>query len=275
MPAEKDYLAATLAAYPRQPSYALWRAIELRLLSRLQFDEPILDLGCGEGMFARLLLGEGLDLTGIDLDPAVLAQAADRGAYRRVLKADATQLPFPDGSFGSILSNCVLEHIPDDEAVIAEMARVLRPGGMVAITVPGPQLKDCLYTSNALRARGESQKADAYLDEFDRKLAHFHYRTADEWNGIFTAAGLKVDRIEPYLPAAVVSLWDRLDNYLMQPVVNVTSHKKLAFVILTPMAIRNWLTYRFLRKYYLMAVAPGAPHGGWLITARRPAGASA
>jgi SAM-dependent methyltransferase len=268
-PGHRDYFKEAMAIYPKHAAHALWRAVELRLLGQLDFGEPILDVGCGEGEFARILFGQGKDVTGVDLDTRVLRLAGNTGAYRQVVRADVTRLPFPDSSFGSALSNCVLEHIPDDEAVVREIGRVVRPGGLVAITVPAPQLKQSLYIYNALRAKGRPEEAEEYLTEYDQKFAHLHYRTAEEWTGIFAAAGMDVERCEGYLPASVVSLWNRLDTYLMQPIAWVRSYAKVAPYILTPAPLRRWLLYRFLRKYYLQDVAPGEAHGCWLIVARR------
>ncbi|WP_419944087.1 class I SAM-dependent methyltransferase [Candidatus Poriferisodalis sp.] len=59
-----------------------------------------------------------------------------RDALGHAVVADATALPYPDGSFDRIIAAEVLEHIDDDERAIAELARVLRPGGTIAVTVP-------------------------------------------------------------------------------------------------------------------------------------------
>ena len=64
------------------------------------------------------------------------------GASGTVVNGDALNLPFPDGAFDRVIAAEVLEHIPADRAAIAELARVLRPGGTMAVTVPrwGPEL---------------------------------------------------------------------------------------------------------------------------------------
>ncbi|MEN6301507.1 MAG: class I SAM-dependent methyltransferase [Armatimonadia bacterium] len=265
----RDYLAETLRRYYEVPQYALWRAIELRKLSGCSFPEPVLDHGCGDGSFGELLFGHGKDITGIDIDATLLPYARATGVYRDVLGADATRLPFADGTFASILSNCVMEHIPDDAAAVREMGRVLRPGGTAVMTVPSTQLRDGLYTYKQLLARGDKEHAEQYQREFDTRLHHYHYHTVEEWRELFASANMQLETVVAYAPGPVVSLWDRIENYLLQPIYRLLSHKKLALIILLPARLRHWLTYRFLRRYYLMETNLQSYHGALLIVARK------
>ena len=73
----------------------------------------------------------------------------------------------------------------------------------------------------------------------------------------------------PYLPAPTISIWDKLDNYLMQPLASIRSHGKLLAYALIPPPLRRVMWHMLLKKYYLMDVAPGQPHGCWRILARR------
>ncbi|MEU8609076.1 class I SAM-dependent methyltransferase [Actinoplanes sp. NPDC048791] len=107
-----------------------------------------LDLGCGAGRHAFEMYRRGAKVTAVDLNPADIAQVKDMFAAMDAagetgaagtaiaLRGDARRLPFPDGSFDVVVLSEVLEHIPDDRAVIAEAQRVLAPGGMLAVTVP-------------------------------------------------------------------------------------------------------------------------------------------
>jgi SAM-dependent methyltransferase len=102
-----------------------------RALSRSP--KKVLDVGCGEGRFCRMLRPHGLEVTGIDPTPALIAAARARdtgGAYSR---AAAELLPFGDGAFDLVVSYLSLIDIPDIRAAIPEMARVLRPGGSLLI----------------------------------------------------------------------------------------------------------------------------------------------
>ncbi len=93
----------------------------------------VLDLGCGEGRFSRLLRCHAIRCTGIDPTPALLSAARARDPDGTYLEADAEFLPFADKSFDLVVSYLTLIDIPDFAAAIAESARVLSPGGRLLI----------------------------------------------------------------------------------------------------------------------------------------------
>jgi SAM-dependent methyltransferase len=90
-----------------------------------------LDIGCGEGRFCRLLKAEGFEVAGLDPTPAFLDAARARDPEGRYVEGVAERLPFADGAFDLVVSYLSLIDIPDVRAAIPEMARVLRPGGML------------------------------------------------------------------------------------------------------------------------------------------------
>jgi len=105
------------------------------MLSRALMRSPkkALDVGCGEGRFCRMLKGHGVEVTGIDPTPALIAAARARDADSAYLKASAERLPFGDAAFDFVVSYLSLIDIPDIDAAIPEMARVLNPGGALLI----------------------------------------------------------------------------------------------------------------------------------------------
>jgi len=108
----------------------------------------LLDLGCGAGRHAFEAYRLGADVIAFDADHGELCQVsgmvaamaaageAPPGARARSVCGDATAMPFGDGAFDRVIAAEVLEHIPLDQRALAEIARVLRPGGMLAVTVP-------------------------------------------------------------------------------------------------------------------------------------------
>jgi SAM-dependent methyltransferase len=118
--------------------------------SRLQLQPGtrVLDVGCGNGRHAFEALRRGARVIAADLDGAALAdvermgaamalagEVGDGGSLRTVV-ADARALPFENGAFDVVIAAEVLEHIREDLTAMAELHRVLRPGGLLAVTVP-------------------------------------------------------------------------------------------------------------------------------------------
>ncbi|MDR7280327.1 methyltransferase domain-containing protein [Catenuloplanes atrovinosus] len=91
----------------------------------------LIDVGCGAGLLAPHLDGYGYRHVGVDLGAAALAQAAARGVLP--VRADAARLPFPDAVADVVVAGELLEHVPDLAATVAELCRVLRPGGLLVL----------------------------------------------------------------------------------------------------------------------------------------------
>lgn len=210
--------------------------------------DRLLDLGCGAGRHAFEALRRGADVTALDLDLDELAQAAAliagmvaegevaEGAGRPV-NASALALPFPDASFDRVIAAEVLEHIPADEAAMAELARVLKPGGTMAVTVPRwfPELVNWtlseayhsvpgghvrIYRESVLGAR----LGRAGMTRYDRH--HAHGLHAPYW-WLRCAVGVTDDRhplVRAYHRLLVWDITDRplplqLAERVLQPVI--------------------------------------------------------
>jgi arsenite methyltransferase len=110
-------------------------------MGRLEPGERVLDLGSGAGtdsLIAAQMVGEEGHVTGIDMTREMLAKARAAAAEMKAtnvefIESEAERLPFPDASFDVIISNGVIDLIPDKDAVFAELFRVLAPGGRMQI----------------------------------------------------------------------------------------------------------------------------------------------
>jgi SAM-dependent methyltransferase len=157
----------------------------------------VLDLGCGEGRHSFEAYRRGADVVAVDWNATDLATTrewcaairaageAPQAATATAVRADLRALPFPDATFDRVIAAEVLEHIPDDRTAIAELARVLKPGGRAAVTVPRwfPErvcwaLSDAYHTNEGGHVRiyrsGQlsGRLADAGLVTIGRGYAH-------------------------------------------------------------------------------------------------------
>lgn len=110
--------------------------------------DRVLDMGCGAGRHAFEIYRRGAHVVPLDMDDVELknvagtfAAMAEMGesndaASAAPVRGNALTLPFPDATFDRIVASEVMEHIPDDVAGMRELARVLKPGGAIAVTVP-------------------------------------------------------------------------------------------------------------------------------------------
>jgi len=283
-PMTPDYLAESLRAYWFAPPVALWRAIELRVAAEEQYERPLLDLGCGDGLVGQVLFGTaGYADVGADLWADQLRRAARSGVYRHVNQADGHHLPFPNGTFATVFSNSVLEHIADVWQVVQEVGRVLRcpdpdtgqAGGRFIFTVPSEVFRYFLDGYVKHIAAGRRQAAEAYAAAVDARLEHYHYYTPREWQRLLANAGMTMIEARYYVPQEVEQLWDQMNvrygigqrrsawGLLASPHLRLLGYQAILRHFVVRTLSRRW------RPYYAMDVPHGEKGGGLLIAARR------
>ena len=211
MKIDQDLLTDFVARYPAQPATAFWRGIEIDVLAQAGIPDGLgLDLGCGDGILTDILfkrIGREPHLVGIDPDPLETEAARKYDFYERIHTVGGAEIPEKDATFDYVISNSVLEHIPELEPVIKEVGRVLKPGGRFYYTVPCPNFHDNLSGSWAPGAQHED-----YLRKLDRRLAHFNYLTSLDWTDMCGRHGMKVDEVRGYLGKSATRRWETLSR---------------------------------------------------------------
>jgi SAM-dependent methyltransferase len=198
---QSRFFRPLLRHYASTPSILLCRVPELEYASTLALGEAALDHCCGDAIFAGLGWPGEKFAAGCDLDAVSIEQARLRLRHRRLDVCDAAlRLPYDDGAFECVFNNSALEHIPDLDRTLAEVARVLRPGGRFAF--------------NVLNHRyfgwwpAEAPPAAAY-----REWQPFlHALDRDEWTARLRAVGLRVRELYGYFGEEAARMLAQLDG---------------------------------------------------------------
>jgi SAM-dependent methyltransferase len=193
----KDYLWLHIRELPYFRS--LVRANEARFYDGLTLPHPILDVGSGDGHFASVAFDSPIDV-GIDPWTGPLRKSIRYGIYRLVIQGDGAKMPFATASFASAISNSVLEHIPNVDDVLGEIARVLKPGAPFIFCVPNHQFLSSLSIGKALDRVGFKYAGNLYRQFFNRISRHEHCNSPQEWQNRLERVGFEVERYWHYIP---------------------------------------------------------------------------
>ncbi|MDG4801135.1 class I SAM-dependent methyltransferase [Micromonospora sp. WMMD980] len=199
----------------------------------------VMDVGTGPGTVAAAALARGAEVVAVDAEPGMLVAARENAAGAGLVGAALPRLPFPDALFDAAVANFVLNHVGDPAAALAELRRLVRPGGRVAVTLwPSPHPPLQRLWGEAVAAAGVGPPVDlprlAPGRDFPRTeegvtgllsaaglvgaacttLSWTHRADPEEWwagpaAGI-SAVGLVVQRQEPAVRARIRREYDRL-----------------------------------------------------------------
>jgi len=216
---------------------AVERSWECNILAEQKFTAPVLDIGCGDGLFAYILFNGTID-TGIDSNPRELKRAKSLKTYHELINCYANKIPKDDGSYKTIYSNSVLEHIPNLKSVLSEAYRLLASGGNFYVTVPTEKFDRFTIPYQLLSFLHLSAAAQNYRRFFNKFWKHYNHYEIEKWKAIFKQAGFKVITSREY-GSKILCL---IDDFLMP----------FAFVSLIIKRIFNkWILFRPLRRFYI------------------------
>jgi SAM-dependent methyltransferase len=172
----EDWLTDRVARRPSGPrARRVYGAEEVHDFARraildalaLGADDHLLELGCGGGLLLRDALDGGARATGVDHSEEMVALAGERAPGAEVVLAKAERLPFAADTFSAVAMSVVFFFLDDPAAVLRECARVLRPGGRIAVYTTGPELRGTPAAPEPIASRGHFY-ADEELAELAR-----------------------------------------------------------------------------------------------------------
>lgn len=186
--------------YADAPSIAMCRVPEVEYASLIELAGHTLDHCCGDGKFAAVAWPNQRFTVGCDLNEWSIGRSRALGRHERVDQCDAgRELPYDDGYFDLVFDNSALEHIPDLDQALAEIARVTKPGGIFAFNVLNHRYFDWWP--------GNPEGMAAYRDW----QPFFHAFPIQEWTRRLAQHGMMVNEVLGYFPTEASRILAQLD----------------------------------------------------------------
>lgn len=203
-----------LAKAYSHPSTILFRALELKTIYEntkgMDFQHPSLDLGCGDGEIASLLFDEQFTYGVDNGEFKDVKKAIKNKIYGKILLENAEAMSLPDNAVNFVFSNCVLEHIPDNEAVLSETSRILKEGGSFIFTVPSHNFPDYLYMTNKFASMGLGFLSKFYKCKRNKMLNQFHCYSIKDWQKKLKKYGFQIKKFQYYIDKKILMFWDKM-----------------------------------------------------------------
>jgi SAM-dependent methyltransferase len=225
---------------------AFERYLECKIYINLPLEHPILDLGCGEGLFANILFAEKIDI-GIDPNPRELERARQLDSYEELIQCYGDKIPKSTGAYNTIFSNSVLEHIPDLSPVLEEVRRLLSDDGTFYFTVPSDKFDHFSVLNILLSSLELESMASAFRKSYDLFWRHYHFYPLAKWEELIQAHGFEISQSFEYDPQPICTLNDFLAPFgLISYVIKKFTNRWILFPSLRKIIVKPFIG-RFMK----------------------------
>lgn len=260
-------LADFLRYFPHTPAaLAVKECARLTELRKYDCAGPILDVGCGDGLFASIAFS-GAEVWGIDIDAKEGRWAVASRAYSQVVLGDVTEAHLPADFFATCVANCSLEHVPRIDQALSTIAGALRPGGKAYLFVPNRDWAKYMLSVRTLSKLGLTTLAHAAEDAINHLFYHQHLYDRDGWADVVRASGLEVLEVKPVLSTATTVAFESL----LIPSLLGWANKHMTTRWTNFPGARRILGYpAFALVQSLLAASDAAPTAEFLVVAERP-----
>lgn len=241
-----DYFEEYLNYSSEFPSLVLVRSAELKNFPREFLKPPVLDLGCGDGFFTQCL---GVsNIYGCDINKNVIEKAKKRDkVYASVVVCDSRDLlsSFPENSFKTVISNCVLEHIENLDKSLDSIASILEKGGHLIFSVPSDNLNHFYFSKIIFKKIGLPNYGEKILRHYNKKQNHINIYPFEVWKKKLKNAGLEVKKHFFLFNKREYAILTFFDSFF-----GSYSFINLVFRKITPSFFKKFLWRLFLKPIY-------------------------
>jgi SAM-dependent methyltransferase len=192
---------------------AIHRALEAHEIISEELKYPILDLGCSDGRFTSLWnenKSAEILIIGCDLSHTELRNTVSKSGITLAIAADGQRIPLRNCSVRTVIANSVLTHISDIDSALAEIARILKPGGKLLASVPGTVFEEQLAWVRILRFLHFPWLARRAGDRYNLRWQQWHRDGELTWQRRFVNHGLSLLKVHNYPDKRTGFIWSML-----------------------------------------------------------------
>ncbi len=218
---------------------ALERSLESAIYVGRPLNKPVLDLGCGDGIFVEITFGKNFQLDyGLDPHPTEIERAKQRNVYQHLIHSTGNQIPLENESISTVISNSVMEHIEEISPVLKEAHRILKKNGELHMTVPTDFFDQFSTVSTILRALKLRSLDLKFRNFYNHFWNHFHFYNQNKWKALLKENGFECVEVKEYSTHSETLIHDLLVPFALP-----------AFVV--NKIFKRYFIFPKLRRFYI------------------------